>query len=58
MFTAIKLFFSKEAAAFNPHLKCLAPLAMMFTPQSAQPQNIPRGVSSVTARINVEWFVN
>ncbi len=54
MSTAIKFFFSKGAAAFNPHLNCLAQLAMRFTLQSVQPRIILPGVSSVTVRINVE----
>jgi hypothetical protein len=58
MFTAIRSLSLNAAAVFNPHLGCLAPLAMMFTLQSAQPRIIPPDVLSVTARINVEWFVN
>jgi hypothetical protein len=54
MSTAIKFYFLKGAAAFNPHLNCLAPLAMTFTLQSVQPRIILPGVSSVTVRINVE----
>jgi len=37
MSTAIKFFFSLGAAAFNPHLNCLAPIAMRFTHESVQP---------------------
>jgi hypothetical protein len=54
MSTAIKFFFSLGAAAFNPHLNCLAPIAMRFTHESVQPLIILPGVSSVTARINAE----